>query len=88
MPKPISVGTLESSDCLITIKPHHETKIEIDTIVHEAFFDHIKKRIEASLQKHDLKNIHIICQDKGALDYTIQARLKTAIARYKENKHG
>ncbi len=88
MPKTVSVGTLESSDCMMTIKPHHTTVITIHTVVHEAFYDHIKQTIDKMIAAHNLKNVHVICEDKGALDYTIRARLKTAIERYKDIIHG
>ena len=29
----------------------------------------------------NIKNVKVVCQDKGALDYTIKARLVTALTR-------
>ncbi len=88
MGKSYVAGTLESSDCLITLSPADKLKIEIDTVVHEAFYDHIKTLIEKTLAEESLENVRLRCQDQGALDYTIKARLKTAILKYKESEDG
>lgn len=74
-------GSLESSDCLITVKPHNTTEIEIDSIVFKQFGDQIKTVILNTLKEFNVENVKIICQDKGALDYTIRARLITALKR-------
>ncbi len=84
----ITVGTLESSDCMVSLKPSDAVTIEIDTVVHEAFYHHIKALVEKEIKATNLKKIHITITDKGALDYTIKARLITAIKRYKESHHG
>ncbi len=85
--KTISVGTLESSDCLITLKSAQTLSIDIDSVVHEAFYDHIKAVVEKTLAQYNIEKIQVIVQDKGALDYTIIARLKSAIERWRE-AHG
>lgn len=84
----ITVGTLESSDCMVSLKASKTQKIEIDTIVHDAFYHHIKTLVEQTLESAGIKNIHLSLTDKGALDYTIKARLKTAIERFKETHRG
>jgi len=76
-----SAGSLESSDCLITISDSSQIEINIESIVINQFGDKIKEVIEDTLKKHNINNVHILCQDKGALDYTIIARLETALIR-------
>ncbi|MFW5841990.1 MAG: citrate lyase acyl carrier protein [Bacillota bacterium] len=83
----ITTGSLSSSDCLITISEHSKKVIEIDSIVYDAFHRQIEAVINAVLEEENLTNIHVIIQDKGALDYTIKARLKSAITRLKEANH-
>ena len=78
----IIVGTLESSDCMITMKKADQNTIEVDSIVFEAFGQQIKAVIESALLEANINNVTVICQDKGALDYTIKARMQTAIERY------
>jgi len=84
--KHLSVGTLESSDCLITLKENEGLTISIDTPLEEAFYSHIHEVIEKGLKKHKISNIHVILQDKGALDFTIKARLETALKRWKNHE--
>lgn len=78
-----SAGTLESNDCLITIEPSDTTVITIESIVFEQFGDQIKKVIETWLTQHNL-HLFVHIQDKGALDYTILARLATAVRRLED----
>lgn len=80
----IIVGSLESSDCMITLRPSKNTKITIESIVYDAYQKQIEAVIRKTLKKENLLNVSVYCQDKGALDYAIEARLKTAIKRFKE----
>ncbi|TNF08742.1 MAG: citrate lyase acyl carrier protein [Bacillota bacterium] len=76
-----TAGTLESNDCLMTVQSHQGIKIEIESIVFDQFGDQIEKVIRDTLQELKITNIHVMCKDKGALDYCIKARLITAIQR-------
>lgn len=78
-----SAGSLESNDCLITVEPSNEIEITIESIVFDQFGDQIRAVIKSWLLSHNLcLSVHI--QDKGALDYTIIARLTTAVRRLEE----
>ncbi len=75
-------GTLESNDCLITIKPTTDDRVvEVESIVKKQFGTIINKVINDTLDELGVKNIHLVCNDKGALDYTIKARVTTAVER-------
>jgi citrate lyase subunit gamma (acyl carrier protein) len=74
-------GSLESNDCLISVKPSKERVILIESIVYEQFGHLIEKVIKETLDELKVDTIYVKCDDKGALDYTIKARLKTAIRR-------
>ena len=74
-------GTLESNDCIITVKPSEEIQIVIHSVVEAFYRSQIEKVIRKTLQKSKRDKILVICEDKGALDYAIEARLLTAIAR-------
>lgn len=76
-------GTLESNDALITVRPSDELVIRIESIVYDYFSEQIKKTILDTLKELGIEKIDVLCQDKGALDYTIRARLITAIERMK-----
>lgn len=77
-------GTLESNDCLITVKRQNGRKIVIDSIVFEQFGKEIEKTIIKVLDAYNINDIFVNIVDKGALDYTIEARLKTALKRLGE----
>ena len=79
-----TAGTFESNDCLITVKRSDQLTIEIQSIVYAQFKDQIEKVIKDTLNELGIKTLFVSCNDKGALDYTIKARLLTAIKRMGE----
>lgn len=76
-------GTIESNDCLITVKDSDKLEITIESIVYDYFKDNIEAVILDTLREKKLDKVSVLCQDKGALDFTIKARLITAIERMK-----
>ncbi len=80
---PAKAGTMESSDIYIMVQPNDEGGIIIDleSIVMKQFGKQIEEIILNTLEKLNIKNIHLIAKDRGALDYTIRARVETAINR-------
>ena len=74
-------GSVESNDILITVQSSESLIIEITSIVDAFFHDQIEKVIKDTLIENNIMNVKVTCQDKGALDYTIKARLVTAIKR-------
>lgn len=77
----IAAGSLESSDCLITVTDSDKLDIIIESVVFKQFGDDILKVITDTLKEHKINKIKVLCQDKGALDFTIKSRLETAILR-------
>lgn len=76
-------GTLESNDILIMVRPNEDGKIELEleSIVMKQFGDVIEQVIFRKLKEMGVEGISLKAQDKGALDYTIAARVETAISR-------
>jgi citrate lyase subunit gamma (acyl carrier protein) len=74
-------GTLESNDALITVYENDQLEIEITSIVYDFFKDEIEAVIKDTLNQLKIEKIKVVIVDKGALDYTIRARLITAIKR-------
>ena len=75
-------GTMESSDIMITLEPGSSgLEIELQSIVENQFGKQIRSVISNTLQELQVNNAKVIAVDKGALDCTIQARVKTAYAR-------
>jgi citrate lyase subunit gamma (acyl carrier protein) len=81
--KVAKAGTLESNDILIMVMPNENggIELELESIVMKQFGEQIKKVIIDKIKEMDIKDISIKAQDKGALDYTIAARVETAIKR-------
>lgn len=78
-------GNVESNDCLITVKESSGITIHLESIVKEYFGKQIIKVIEDTLKELNITDVEVTCIDKGALDYTIRARLITAIERMNKN---
>lgn len=81
--KVAKAGTLESNDILVMVYPNEEDRVEIEleSIVMKQFGDQIIKVIEDKLKEMGIEAVTLKAQDKGALDYTIGARVETAIKR-------
>ncbi|MDO9628922.1 MAG: citrate lyase acyl carrier protein, partial [Acholeplasmataceae bacterium] len=80
-----SCGSVESNDCLITVKPYDSIQIEIESIVLNQFGEQIEKVIRDTLKDLKIDKLFVRIDDKGALDYTVKARLITAIKRLEES---
>ncbi|MDR2247611.1 MAG: citrate lyase acyl carrier protein [Treponema sp.] len=75
-------GTMESSDVMITVEPGDKgIELEIESIVEKQFGREIRRTIMGTLQSLNVRNAKIRAVDKGALDCTIRARIKTAVYR-------
>lgn len=81
--KVAKAGTLESNDILIMVMPNDKAgvEIELESIVMKQFGDQIRKVLTEKASELGLDGVKIQAQDKGALDYTIKARLETAVNR-------
>lgn len=80
--KTVVVGTMESSDIMITLRPGsgHIT-IDLSSTVEKQFGDEIRATIADTLQKLGVQSASVTAVDKGALDCAIRARVKTAVYR-------
>lgn len=81
--KVAKAGTLESNDIMIMVAPNEDGKVELEleSIVMKQFGKQIEKTILEKVKELGIESITIKAQDKGALDYTIKARVQTAIER-------
>ncbi len=81
--KSVTAGSLESSDVLITITPLAEEHVEyvIDSIVIKQFGARIRQITEEMAKTAKISSARIRVQDRGALEYTLRARLETALER-------
>ena len=74
-------GSMESNDALITVKESDKLSVPVKSVVYDSFHEQIEKVIYDTLAERGIGNVEVICEDKGALDYTIKARLLTALDR-------
>ena len=76
-------GTLESSDLLVKVSPHPEGRLEvaITSEVMRQFGKQIRKVVEETLDRLEVRNAQVIVEDKGALDCTLRARVQAAALR-------
>ena len=81
-----TAGTLESNDIYIAISGNNSesgNNIVLESIVMKQFGAAIRAVIEACLADSSLWGVEVVAKDRGALDWTIKARMETAITRYK-----
>ena len=82
--KPAQAGTVESSDILIILAPAAAgtgIQVELTTPTMQQYGEHIRKLIIKILEAEGIQDAFIHANEKGALDYTIEARVKTAVKR-------
>ena len=82
--KRAQAGTLQSSDLMVLVEPATVLVVEIESTVKQQFEHLIRARIEAILHSHGVTTGKVRVSDRGALDYAIQARIETALARSAE----
>ena len=69
--KAATAGTLESSDCMVTVEPG-EGKIDFSlesSVIHQ-YGNQLRKVALETLKNLDIDNVRITIVDKGALDCT------------------
>lgn len=81
--KPAKAGTMESNDIYVMIMPNPDSgiKLELESIVMKQFGEEIERVIRETLNELEVEDAVIKAQDKGALNYTIKARIETAVKR-------
>lgn len=80
--KPAVAGTMESSDCQVTVEPGNgKIEFTLDSAVAHQFGNQIRKVTFETLQNLGVDNVKIAIVDKGALDCTIKARIEGAVFR-------
>lgn len=77
-------GTIESSDILIALSPAAAgsgIQIELVSPTSKQYGVQMKAVIRQTLIAHGVEDALVHANDKGALDYTIEARTVTALER-------
>lgn len=80
--RPAVAGTLESSDCQVTVeKGNGGIEFSLDSTVINQYGNRIRQVAMETLERLGVDNIRLTIVDKGALDCTIKARIEGAIYR-------
>ncbi|KAF5068486.1 citrate lyase acyl carrier protein [Proteiniclasticum sp. QWL-01] len=79
--KPAKAGSLESNDILIQVYPAADRTIELESPVKQQFGDAILAVINEVLDEMQVEAVRVIAKDRGALDFAIRARVRTALER-------
>jgi citrate lyase subunit gamma (acyl carrier protein) len=79
--KKAQAGTMQSSDLVVLVEPADTLVVEVLSTVKKQFEHLIRARVEAVLQEQGVTAGRVQVNDRGALDYAIQARLETALWR-------
>lgn len=84
-------GSLESGDLLVLIRPRQsddQVEIHIESPVKALFGRRIAEVVREALADTGVSGVDVFIKDRGALDYAIRARVKTAAARYLASLQG
>lgn len=79
--KTAAAGTLESSDCLVTVEPGNGISLELSSSVMNQYGRQIKATVLETLRRLGVENAAVTVVDKGALDCTLKARVECAVFR-------
>lgn len=76
-----SAGTLESSDCQVTVSPSEVTELEYSGANSVIFAKRTRNLVDEVLGENNVGHAKIAIYDQGAIEITIRARLETALKR-------
>ena len=80
-----SAGTLESSDCLVTVSPHRgpeEGRVTLSGANAGLFAARNGIIVKETVAKYGLSKVSVNLHDNGALEVTVRARVETALERF------
>ncbi len=77
--KSVVVGSVESNDILVRVSPGTGVVINLESSVIKQYGEDIKNTINSVVNELEVSDVVLDVTDKGALDFTIRARVKTAL---------
>jgi citrate lyase subunit gamma (acyl carrier protein) len=86
--KKATAGTMQSSDLMVSVEPADRLEIAIESTVKKQYEHLIRARIEDVLRRFEITSGKIAVNDRGALDYAIEARLEAALRRAADRQPG
>ena len=79
--KSAAAGTLESSDCMVTVEPGEGISLDLTSSVMNQYGRQIKAAVLETLDRLGVQNANVTVVDKGALECTLKARVECAVFR-------
>jgi citrate lyase subunit gamma (acyl carrier protein) len=79
-----TAGTSQSSDLLVVVEPSDTLLIEIESTVKKQYEHLIRARIQEPVARLGVTAARIRVNDRGALDYAVDARVEAALRRATE----
>ena len=79
--KSAAAGTLESSDCMVTVEPGDGISLDLSSSVMNQYGRQIKAAVLETLDRLGVQNANVTVVDKGALECTLKARVECAVFR-------
>ena len=79
--KSAAAGTLESSDCMVTVEPGEGIQLDLSSSVMNQYGRQIKAAVLETLDRLGVQNVNVTVVDKGALECTLKARVECAVFR-------
>ena len=79
--KSAAAGTLESSDCMVTVEPGDGISLDLSSSVMNQYGRQIKAAVLETLERLGVQNANVTVVDKGALECTLKARVECAVYR-------
>ena len=79
--KSAAAGTLESSDCMVTVEPGEGISLDLSSSVMNQYGRQIKATVLETLERLGVQNANVTVVDKGALECTLKARVECAVFR-------
>ena len=79
--KSAAAGTLESSDCMVTVEPGEGITLDLSSSVMNQYGRQIKAAVLETLDRLGVQNVNVTVVDKGALECTLKARVECAVFR-------
>ena len=79
--KSAAAGTLESSDCMVTVEPGEGISLDLSSSVMNQYGRQIKAAVLETLDRLGVQNANVTVVDKGALECTLKARVECAVFR-------
>jgi citrate lyase subunit gamma (acyl carrier protein) len=82
--KKVQAGTLQSSDLMVFLEPASELVITIESTVKKQFEHLIRQKVQEVLDRQGVTAGAVRINDRGALDFAIEARVEAALRRATE----